>query len=373
LKPTPTTNEPLHVRFISRVEEFESLQPTWDETLRRCGSDNIFLTHTWLSTYWKHFSRRRRLSIFAAEQAGQPMAFAPLMLSRMPGVQLRRMELLGARVHDYSDFVVSQDSPQPALNLLWQTIGEHAEHWDALRLAQVAAHSPVAFHASAYNDFQIIATDGETCPTLALPATWRDYLALVGKNMRSNLSRYPRRLAAAFNVEYHLVTSLDTLDRTLASLFDLHTRRWRKRGLPGVLFSPRRQAFHRALCRRLLEENRLRLFALRLDGREVAVLLNYFYGGKYFFFIGGFDPDYSRWSVGTVLFAYAIQHALEEGAKEFDFLRGAEEYKYRLGAQDRHYRTLKVVKPHWRSNSLLHIMRLEEFVEARAKTWAAKL
>jgi len=102
------------------------------------------------------------------------------------------------------------------------------------------------------------------------------------------------------------------------------------------------------------------------------VLLNYFYAGKYFFFIGGFDPDYARWSVGTVLFGYAIQHAIEEGAREFDFLRGEEEYKYRLGAQNRHYRTLKVVKPHWRSHSLLQIMKFEEFVQARAKAWAAK-
>jgi CelD/BcsL family acetyltransferase involved in cellulose biosynthesis len=313
------------------------------------------------------------LRVFVAEQAAQPVAFAPLMLHRTRGVRLRRMELLGAGIHDYSDFIVPQDNPRPALSALWQTIGEHAEHWDAMRLAQVATESPLASHLLGDDDFHIIATDGETCPTLALPATWRDYLSLVGKNMRSNLSRYPRRLAESFDVEYHRVTSPDTLDRTLAALFDLHTRRWRKRGLPGVLFSPRRQEFHRALCRRLLEVDRLRLFALRLDGQEVAVLLNYFHAGKYFFFIGGFDPDYFRWSVGTVLFAYAIQHAIEEGAREFDFLRGEEEYKYRLGAQNRHYRTLKVMQPHWRSRSLLRLMRLEEFLQTRAKAWVAKL
>ncbi len=375
MNPLPkSADEPLRVRHITSPEEFEALEPVWNATLQQCGVDSIFLTHEWLSTYWEHFGHpRRQLSIFAVEQDGEPIAFAPLMLSRAPGVRLRRMELLGAGIHDYSDFIVPQDNPHLALNALWQTIGEQAEQWDALRLAQVAADSPVAAHVTADEDFQIIATDGEACPTLALPSTWRDYLSLVSKNMRSNLSRYPRRLAESFDVEYHLVTSPDILDRTLNALFDLHTRRWRKRGLPGVLFSSRRQAFHRALCQRLLEADRLRLFALRLDGREVAVLLNYFYARKYFFFIGGFDPDFSRWSVGTVLFGYAIQHAIEEGAREFDFLRGEEEYKYRFGAQNRHYRTFKVVKPHWRSSSLLRLMRLEEFVQARARAWAAKL
>ncbi len=372
-KSTPKLTEPLRVKLITKTEEFEALKPVWNATLQGCGIDSVFLTHEWLSTYWEHFGHRRKLRIFAAEQAGQPIAFAPLMLSHSRATRLRRMELLGAGIHDYADFVVPQGSPSSALNALWQAIGEHADHWDVMRLAQVAADSPVTERVTADEDFRIIATDGETCPTLTLPPTWRDYLSLVGKNMRSNLSRYPKRLASSFDVEYHLVTSPDTLDRTLTALFDLHTRRWRKRRLPGVLFSPRRQAFHRDLCRRLLEADRLRLFALRLDGREVAVLLNYFYGGKYFFFIGGFDPDYSRWSVGTVLFGHAIQHAIEERAREFDFLRGEEEYKYRLGAQNRHYRTLKVVKPHWRSSSLLQIMKFEEFIQARAKAWAAKL
>jgi CelD/BcsL family acetyltransferase involved in cellulose biosynthesis len=371
-KATPKSAELLRVKLITNTEEFEALKPVWDTTLQGCGMDSIFLTHAWLSTYWEHFGRRRQLRVFAAEQAGQPVAFAPLMLSRSRATRLRRMELLGAGIHDYSDFVVPQNSPSSPLNVLWQAIGAHADQWDVLRLAQVAADSPVAEHVSADENFRVVATEGETCPTLTLPPTWRDYLSLVSKNMRSNLSRYPKRLASSFEVEYHLVRAPDTLDRTLTALFDLHTRRWRQRGLPGVLFSPRRQAFHRALCRRLLETDRLRLFALRLDGREVAVLLNYFYAGKYFFFIGGFDPDYARWSVGTVLFGYAIQHAIEEGAREFDFLRGEEEYKYRLGAQNRHYRTLKVVKPHWRSHSLLQIMKFEEFVQARAKAWAAK-
>ncbi|MCS6862563.1 MAG: GNAT family N-acetyltransferase [Abditibacteriales bacterium] len=365
--------EPLRVRLITEAEEFEALQAVWDATLQRCGMDSVFLTHAWLSTYWEHFGQHRTLRIFVAERAGQPVAFAPLMLSRSRATRLRRMELLGAGIHDYSDFIVPQDRPGAALHALWEAISDHADTWDVVRLAQVAADSPVAAYIAADEGFRVVATDGETCPTLTLPPTWRDYLSLVGKNTRSNLSRYPKRLAASFDVEYHLVTAPDTLDRTLTALFDLHARRWRQRGLPGVLFSPRRQAFHRALCRRLLARNRLRLFALRLDGREVAVLLNYFYAGKYFFFIGGFDPTYARWSVGTVLFGHAIRYAIEEGAREFDFLRGEEEYKYRLGAHDRPYRTLKVVKPHWRSRSLLHIMKFEEFVQARAKAWAARL
>jgi CelD/BcsL family acetyltransferase involved in cellulose biosynthesis len=112
-----------------------------------------------------------------------------------------------------------------------------------------------------------------------------------------------------------------------------------------VLALPRRRRFHRALCQKLLAQDRLRLFTLTCDGRAACVLLNYFCDGRYYFFIGGFDPAMMRWSVGTCLFAHVFQTAIEEGAHEFDFLKGAEAYKYRFGAVDRAYVNLSHFSP----------------------------
>lgn len=36
-----------------------------------------------------------------------------------------------------------------------------------------------------------------------------------------------------------------------------------------------------------------------------------------------------------MLLLYLIEHAIQNGRREFDFLRGNEEYKYRMGGQDR--------------------------------------
>jgi CelD/BcsL family acetyltransferase involved in cellulose biosynthesis len=97
-----------------------------------------------------------------------------------------------------------------------------------------------------------------------------------------------------------------------------------------------------------LQHDWLRLWTLRCDGAAVCVLLNYFYRGRYYFLIGGFEPDMMRWSVGTCLFARVFQQAIEEGATEFDFLRGEEEYKYRFGAVNRDYKTLSWFAPNSR-------------------------
>ena len=48
----------------------------------------------------------------------------------------------------------------------------------------------------------------------------------------------------------------------------------------------------------------------------------------------GYDPRYSRLSVGLVSKALAIKEAIEAGKRSFNFLRGTERYKYHLGAKD---------------------------------------
>jgi CelD/BcsL family acetyltransferase involved in cellulose biosynthesis len=186
---------------------------------------------------------------------------------------------------------------------------------------------------------------------------------MLGKNMREQMRRYPRRLEKQFSVEYELAQDIPAMEKALDDLFRLHGKRWRARGQTGVLATPRRQRFHRDVCRAFLKRDWLRLWTLRCDGEAVCVLLNYFHGGKYFFFIGGFDPAWSQLSVGTCLFSRVFQHAIEEGAQSFDFLRGAEAYKYRYGAVDKFYKTIS-----WHSDSPRgHLMRHRISLENRVQ------
>jgi len=159
--------------------------------------------------------------------------------------------------------------------------------------------------------------------------------------MREQIRRYPKRLDKQFTTEYCLARTQDETQVALNELFRLHGRRWRARGQTGVLATPRRQKFHREVCAKFLRRDWLRLWTLRCDGQAACVLLSYFYGGRTYFFIGGFEPEMMRWSVGTCLFARVLRHAIEEDrAQEFDFLRGEEEYKYRYGAKNREYQTI---------------------------------
>ncbi len=311
----------------------------------------VFQTRAYLMAYRRQFGRGKTFHRTRSE-GGQ--AF---MMTR--GRTAKRLEWWGAGIHDIGG--AAYDSPETAA-ALWHGIERQARHHHAAVLAQIPAGCRLVEHATAAG-WQV--AEGEVCPVLELPATWDDYVRSLGKNMREQIKRYPKRLEKQCAVEYQLAHGEAEVQQGLTDLFQLHGKRWRARGQTGVLATPGRQKFHREVCHAFARHNWLRLWTLRCDGKPACVLLNYFYGGRYYFFIGGFDPEMMRLSVGTCLFARVFQHAIEEGAREFDFLRGEEEYKYRYGAVNRYYKDLLYFEDSPRGRYLKRRVELEHAIRDR--------
>jgi CelD/BcsL family acetyltransferase involved in cellulose biosynthesis len=289
----------------------------------------VFQTLPYLMAYRRHFGAGRTFHRILVNDKGTAAAF---LMSR--GRTARRLEWWGAGIHDIG--AASYDSHTAARNL-WGRIEKLSAQQHAVQFAQIPAQCRLV-ELAAQSGWQV--SDAEACPSLTLPDNWDDYVRSLGKNMREQIKRYPKRLEKEFALEYQLAQGEEEVQSALTDLFQLHGKRWRARGQTGVLATPRRQKFHREVCHEFARRDWLRLWTLRCDKRPACVLLSYFYGGKYSFFIGGFEPDLLRWSVGTCLFARVLRHAIEEGATEFDFLRGEEEYKYRFGAVNRDYKTI---------------------------------
>ena len=58
-------------------------------------------------------------------------------------------------------------------------------------------------------------------------------------------------------------------------------------------------------------------------------------GDVYAYYNSGFDPDWSKQSVGTVVMGIAIREAIHEEAKVFDMLEGGETYKRKFADKSR--------------------------------------
>jgi CelD/BcsL family acetyltransferase involved in cellulose biosynthesis len=183
-----------------------------------------------------------------------------------------------------------------------------------------------------YCDFQDLRSDSrllleeasiqDVCPVLEL---WQDIPML-------KKADYYLRHAGKFG-EVHIEQATgQNFEKLFAEFLRLHRSRW---GDEGVLNDAALKQFHREVASEFLDAGMLRLYVLYLDSRPIAAWYGFESNKRVYYYLGGFDPEFQKFSPGTILIGHAIKEAIAGGARELDFLRGTERYKYSWGGRDR--------------------------------------
>lgn len=321
--------------------DFSSLERVWRALLAADPTATVFQTWEWNWAWWRHLGQGREPLILIAHGAEGPLALAPLAYRRGAGGLFRRLEFLGTGVSDYLQFIGPSETMRACARAFLDFVLQ-AGRWDVVDLQQLNPAQgarcgwqdgpPCSGEAPGVAAVRWSAQD--VCPVVELPDDWAGVLQRIGKKMRQNVSYYERLLRREHAVRFDLAEG-EGVRPALEDFFRLHAQRWRRRWLPGALYSGRVRQFHRSVAPALAERGYLALHRLLVDERAVAALYCFHYGGRAFYYLGGFDPELARYSPGTVLTAHAMRHALECGCREFDFLRGREAYKYRWPVVER--------------------------------------
>lgn len=307
------------IDIIDIDNDLVGLEPEWWDLWSACPVATPFQSPAWLVPWRRHF-RDGNLVVVALRLSGRLCGLLPLFHHRGPPEP--RLLPLGAGNTDYLDGLFAPDIGPAEVTALLDRVAP----WRVLDLPQLAPGSLLA-------DF--VAPTGwtgqgrteEPCPVLPLPAT-------LPRRMEQNLRYYRRRAERAGTLEFE-TASLERVAPLLDSLVRLHGARWTTKGEPGVLADATVNRFHRDAAPALAAAGLLRLHALHLDGRVVAVFYGMQAKGRCYYYLSGFDPDLGELGLGTLIVGHAIEAATSEGVSEFDFLRGTEAYKYRWGAVDR--------------------------------------
>lgn len=356
----------LAVSEISNAEGLSALREEWDDLLTRSKNAGIFQTWEWVSTTWKYYGRGKKILIACVRDGDRLVGLAPFEITRMYALPLRRLQIIGTGTSDYLDFILDSEHEVAAAEAVLGWLNDSDKRWDLLDLQQFPEDSPTLGTLGA-SPVQGEIVVGEHCPYLPLADTWEEMLPRFGKKTRSNIGYYERITRRDFAEVTIGALGESELDEGMDAFFELHTQRWRKRWLPGMLVGAARQGFHREVARLCLNRGWLRLYGLRLDGVLRAVLYCYAFNGRAYYYLGGFDPTLSKYSIGTVLTGFAIRDSIENGCREFDFLRGDEPYKYRWTDSQRTNSRLILPSRTLGSHPASAICRLEQRVEHRVK------
>src|SRR5687767_5312751 len=100
----------LQVETISDFHKFLELEPIWNALIEEAEIGHPFLNHEWVKAWWESFGTGKELHILLVRSGGEPVAIAPLMLTRshMYGVKVRRLEFIYNVHTPRFDFIIAR-------------------------------------------------------------------------------------------------------------------------------------------------------------------------------------------------------------------------------------------------------------------------
>ena len=329
------------VRRIDDHNGLAALEAEWNAL----AVDLPLRSWDWLATWWKHYGAAdanattdRQLYVLAvydndcaADGERQLIGIAPWYLDRtaIKGSVIRWLGS-GEVCTDHLSLICRPEDAVRVAKAIADDLTVICDDWDLLELSAVDSNdAPVAALLAALEERKCLVSrhDADQCWALDLPESWDEYLASISKSHRKQLRQLERRVLESNRACWLRVEAESDLATAWEVLVDLHQRRRRSLGEPGCFASRPFHDFHREVAARLLTRGQLRMSWLELDGAPAAAEYHLAGADTTYAYQGGVDPDRLGDEPGRLSTILCLRAAIEEGHRQFDFLRGDEPYK----------------------------------------------
>jgi CelD/BcsL family acetyltransferase involved in cellulose biosynthesis len=310
-------------------EDFLDSKALWEDVLRRSLDNHIFLTWEWLSTWWKHYGDKRRFFLIVVTEGKKILAAAPLMYTRynLLGLGIKKMECLTDPAADYHTFLLTKERPE-CVRLIMDYAEKEVADWDSIELSDVPQNSETArLLALLGPKFNFKRRVQNRCPYAKLPTKFEDYFQGLGFNLRRNLHKCERRAKKDYKVAFGICSNKEDIKREMETFFVLHQKRWQSKNQAGAFSDQRFRDFHLDVAECFAERGWLALNTITLNATPATAGYAFVYGKKLYSYLSGFDPQFSKYRIGSLRLMYLIRHCIVKGLTEYDFMRGDEPYK----------------------------------------------
>lgn len=304
---------------------FEQLYRIWRHEQGSLIWQSPFVLPPWLETWWQAFGSDYKPYLKIAWSGHGLVGFAPLKTFGNTVTFMGSVDIC-----DYQDFVVQKDCAGRFFSLLLDEIV--AGGFERLELRHVKPESAVMTSlvpAARARGFEAQIEQEAYSLEIVLPGSFDDYLSVLEKKQRHELRRKLRRLHDAGDSSFQFYgwdTPGPGLLEEFLSLFALNDAK-------SGFMTPEMVQFFRLMVQRLGIERLLRFGCLRLDNREVAIVIVFDYNNTIYLYNSAYDPAFSHISPGLMSKALAIKEAIRINRECWDFLKGEEPYKRHLGGQ----------------------------------------
>ncbi len=324
------TQPALRIRTITTPDEFLALEPVWHDVLRRAEIGHPFLEYAWVRTWWECFGRGNRLNILVVTAGGEPVAIAPLIVTRvrMWKIPVRCLSFFYNDHVPRADFIVVRGHEE-AYEAIWNHLHK-CDGWELIQLCQLTGDSPTLAHLQTFSGDSGCRSgiwESSRSPYIELHEDWTAYLEGLPAKHKSNLRNRFKRLSQEGPVEIETIESGERAAEAMQEGLRLEAAAWKRNAGTAIACDPDIARFYWLLTRRAANEGWLRLNFLRAGDSRVAFDYSLAYRERVFLLKMGYDPSFAQYSPSNLLLSLALQRAFHENRVGYDFLGDQADWK----------------------------------------------
>jgi len=313
-----------HCIHLTSVEELCARSFEWDDLWRRSDCPTPTGRAEILSLWVKQFAPRSPFHAIAIADQHRWIAALPLTPGRV-GWLIPAGELPSNPWMSSGDLLLDPAADvDNALDLLLSAAGKLP--WPLLWFPETPAESPrwqAWLQACHRADVSANYHEHFRSGRVNIRQDWNAYEKQLPKNHRQAMHRFLRRLATEGNLQFEMNSQLSEseVEPWLQLAFEVEDRGWKGNAGSSVLRTPGMFEFYTACAKQLARWGQLETAALRLDDRMVAFVYGFRAKGVYFAHKIGYDPEFTHFSPGQLLFYRILEQLHHSGeAQALDFM-----------------------------------------------------
>lgn len=315
---------PLHARFelAAGVCPREYLL-RWRRMVARGSFAEPFYQPEWFRAGVETHAEYNTRYILSAWEDDNLRAILPLMYEKrtVRGLPVRVLRSLSWIHSCRFDLMHDGNAPEQAALCIWRALVEQKE-WDALEFLDVPSNGALNYLVQAAFDdnYLFYAWPTRRTPILTLPEGSDPYA-----NCPKESKRYRNRLKSKFRKLGDLgdVTfgpTFETPQQAFEEFVSLESKGWKGKRKTAIASNRKVLHYYQSLAHEFARRKELLPYALRLNGKAIAMHFGLYLHGTYYAPKVTYDENYAKFSPGQVLVDKVIEDLGTRNAQKIDFL-----------------------------------------------------
>ena len=207
------------LRVITQFNEFEAMSSAWDDLLLRCSTQNPYLSHDWICSWWKGYGKKYDFCFVLFEGGSGLMGAVPLVRikSKYLGMPVSMLEV-PASYWGHVQIPIAENQEKCVKLFLEWIHDEKKSH--VLALPRLDAKDDVTkllmkLVAETHEKYSQKNTRRVCIP---VNGSWEDYLKGISKKFRYELKSKSKRIEKLSNFRFERKKSFDDIDKTISMI-----------------------------------------------------------------------------------------------------------------------------------------------------------